>query len=104
MAVNYSHPTNRFQKIEWLVLWLIVFSFAAFSISAQTPNPTPPPNDDDEQIGQINVHTDLVTLTLTVTDQFGRYVSGLSKSAFTISDNNEEQELTFLATAMLRFR
>jgi Ca-activated chloride channel family protein len=38
-----------------------------------------------------------VTLTLTVTDPFGRYVSGLQKAAFTISDNGVEQDITFFS-------
>jgi hypothetical protein len=37
--------------------------------------------------------------TLTVTDLYGRYVSGLSKNAFTIFDNNQEQEITFFSDA-----
>jgi Ca-activated chloride channel family protein len=34
---------------------------------------------------------------LTVTDLYGRYVSGLDKDAFTIFDNGEEQEITFFS-------
>jgi Ca-activated chloride channel family protein len=41
----------------------------------------------------------LVTLTLTVTDLYGRFVSGLNKSAFTVFDNNQEQEITFFSDA-----
>ena len=39
-------------------------------------------------------HTDLITLTVTVTDTYGRYVSGLGKSAFAIFDNKQQQEIT----------
>jgi Ca-activated chloride channel homolog len=39
-------------------------------------------------------NTDLITLTVTVTDTYGRYVSGLGKSAFAVFDNKKEQEIT----------
>ena len=38
-----------------------------------------------------------MTLTLTVTDPYGRYVSGLGKNAFTINDNGIEQDITFFS-------
>jgi Ca-activated chloride channel family protein len=43
------------------------------------------------------VNTDLITLTVTVTDTYGRYVSGLSKKAFTILDEKQPQEITFFS-------
>lgn len=84
--------------LNWLGLLLCVFILTAFQSQAQTPTPTqtPPPKEDSDD-PPINVQTDLVTLTLTVTDQFGRYVSGLNKNAFTVVDNNQEQELTFFS-------
>jgi Ca-activated chloride channel homolog len=42
-------------------------------------------------------NTDLITLTVTVTDTYGRYVSGLSKSAFAVFDNKQQQEITFFS-------
>ncbi len=72
------------------------FLFSTLAAFAQTTQPTPPPTLEDER--PINVKTDLVTLTLTVNDIYGRYVSGLTKEAFTIFDNNEEQEITFFPT------
>ena len=47
----------------------------------------------------VKIKTDLVTLTLTVTDLYGRYVSGLKKEAFRICDEKEEQEITFFSDA-----
>lgn len=43
------------------------------------------------------VNTDLVTFTVTVTDNYGRYISGLSKNAFTVFDEKVEQEITFFS-------
>ncbi len=64
-----------------------------YSAQVAQPEPTPP----DEPDAPVRIKTDLVTLTLTVTDSFGRYVSGLTKSAFKVSDNNKDQEITFFS-------
>ncbi|MFN2412889.1 MAG: VWA domain-containing protein [Pyrinomonadaceae bacterium] len=77
-------------RIALLVSISIAFAVVA---SGQQASPTPP--DDDPQ--QVRVRTDLVSLTLTVTDLHGRYVSGLTKNAFTVIDNNQEQEITFFS-------
>ena len=61
---------------------------------AQQATPTPEPIDD---VNPLKVKTDLVTLTLTVTDVYGRYVSGLSKNAFSITDNGQPQDITFFS-------
>lgn len=64
-----------------------------------TQNPTsqnparPSRQMDDREI----VHSDLVTLNVTVTDTYGRYVSGLTKNAFTIFDEKTPQEITFFS-------
>lgn len=47
--------------------------------------------------GPVIVHTDLITLTVTVTDTYGRYVSGLSQKAFTIFDEKQPQEITYFS-------
>src|SRR6476620_5387802 len=64
-------------------------------VSAQQAEPTPPPENDPNS--PVRINTDLVTLTLTVTDVYGRYVMGLGKNAFTVMDNNQEQEITFFS-------
>jgi Ca-activated chloride channel family protein len=76
------------------LLVLLIFLCGSSASFAQTPTPTPPSSRDE-----IRIPTDLVTLTLTVTDIYGRYVSGLTKDAFTVFDNNEQQEITFFSDA-----
>jgi Ca-activated chloride channel homolog len=71
-----------------------MFLLTALTAFAQQPEPTPPEQDP---AGPVRIKTDLVTLTLTVTDLYGRYVSGLDKNSFTISDNNQEQEITYFS-------
>lgn len=75
-------------------LFVLLFSFSMFTYG-QSPSPTSTPDDDSDR--PVKVKTDLVTLTLTVTDLYGRYVSGLTKNTFTITDNNQEQEIQFFS-------
>lgn len=64
-----------------------------------TTTATPPatvrtsPDGDDVLFG----NTDLVTFTVTVTDPYNRYVSGLGKKHFTVYDDKDEQEIAFFS-------
>ena len=72
-----------------------------------TAKPTPPdtepsapgPQKSLSELGQgpIITQTDLITFTVTVTDTYGRYVSGLGKGAFTVLDEKKPQEITFFS-------
>jgi Ca-activated chloride channel family protein len=61
--------------------------------------PTPPPDQKaaPEVDGPVIVNTDLITFTVTVTDTYGRFVSGLNKNAFTVLDEKKPQEITFFS-------
>lgn len=83
--------TLPFRLLSVLTLCVLLFPIAARS---QDPSPTPPETDPSRP--EV-IKTDLVTLTLTVTDLYGRYVSGLTKNAFTVFDNNKEQEVTYFS-------
>ncbi|HTK38275.1 MAG TPA: VWA domain-containing protein, partial [Pyrinomonadaceae bacterium] len=108
MAVNLAVKKIRFfTSNRYLPTLLILFlCFAAVNAqepqtsptpapqpTAETPTPVPQPTKE----GPIKVKTDLVTLTLTVQDLYGRYVSGLTKKAFSVFDNNEPQDITFFS-------
>ncbi len=45
----------------------------------------------------IVVNTDLITLTVTVTDQYGRYVSGLTKKHFAVFDEKAPQNIEYFS-------
>jgi Ca-activated chloride channel family protein len=81
-----------------LVLVLLTLVVSA-SVFGQDATPTPTPEVVTQPDRPVKVKTDLVSLTLTVQDLYGRYVSGLTKKAFTIYDNDEEQEITFFSDA-----
>src|SRR5436190_3085274 len=85
--------TAHFQRFSILAAMLMAMIGHSF---AQTPTPSPTPVPDDVS-KPVAIRTDLVTLTLTVTDAYGRYVSGLTKNAFVITDNNKEQDVTYFS-------
>jgi Ca-activated chloride channel family protein len=67
-------------------------------LDAAKSQPTPPPNQQGREAGDVEVvNSDLINLTVTVTDNYGRYVSGLDKKAFKIFDDKEEQEITYFS-------
>ena len=84
-------------SVRLAILCLLSLLSAAGAFAQDpTPQPTETPEIDPKRI---DVKTDLITLTLTVTDLYGRYVSGLTKQAFTIQDDGKEQEITFFSDA-----
>lgn len=94
MAV--SEVQGRTKSLIRLFAALIALLFPVLAVSAQDAQPTPPIQGLEAK-PEITVETDLVTLTLTVTDYYGRYVSGLTKEAFTVYDDKKEQEITFFS-------
>ena len=50
---------------------------------------------------QVIVNTDLVTLTVSVADPDGRFVPGLNRADFTVTDNKIPQEIGFFSDADL---
>src|SRR5678815_24147 len=112
------HLTSRYAtKIApaplTLLLVALAFSFAANAqdpaqqkpspekptTETSVPVPTPPQKKLGSELDDRSIifHTDLITLTVTVTDTYGRYVSGLSKGAFSVFDNKQQQEITFFS-------
>lgn len=52
------------------------------------------PVDDSKTIIS---HTDLVTVTVTVTDMYGRFVTGLGKTAFSVFEEKAAQDILFFS-------
>jgi Ca-activated chloride channel family protein len=55
-----------------------------------------PGSEVDDKLPVIT-NTDLITLTVTVTDIYGRFVSGLNKNAFSVLDEKQPQEITYFS-------
>lgn len=96
MAFAISVVAGRRKASLGLSGLLLIFLTLSGNAFSQTPEPTATPTPEVDP-RSISVKTDLITLTLTVTDLYGRYVSGLTKNAFTVSDNGKEQEITFFS-------
>ena len=64
----------------------------------ENPKPKQTPTPQGREVGETEiVNTDLITLTVTVTDTYGRYVSGLDKKAFKVFEDKEEQEIEYFS-------
>ncbi len=94
MTLEGLGVSGRWHVFGRFTVMLVSVFVLALGTAAQEAEPTPPEDDPSQPV---KIKTDLVTLTLTVTDVYGRYVSGLSKEAFTITDQNKEQEITFFS-------
>jgi len=55
------------------------------------------PGGDVDETKPVITNTDLVSFTVTVTDIYGRFVSGLGKTAFSIFDDKSQQDITFFS-------
>jgi Ca-activated chloride channel family protein len=55
------------------------------------------PGGEADDKGPVITNTDLITFTVTVTDIYGRFVSGLGKNAFSIFDDKLEQNISFFS-------
>jgi hypothetical protein len=88
-----------FSRSGFFNLFVIALIFGALGcvdVIAQEPVPTPPKQGDSRN-NDVKIETDLVTLTLTVTDNYGRFVSGLEKDAFRVWDEKTKQNITFFS-------
>jgi Ca-activated chloride channel family protein len=95
----------RVAPFSCLAFALIALTLPALTTAQQkqgsaTPQPTPVPGRSSrlgQESEQVTINTDLITLTVTVTDSYGRYVSGLDQSAFTVLDDKVPQEIAFFS-------
>ena len=105
--MNSTRSTALRIALVTSIALLLIATFAQSYSTAQekktdadaTPKPTPPNKQDGTPVGDgpLIFNTDLVTLTVTVTDQYGRYVSGLQQGAFKVFEDKQEQEITFFS-------
>jgi Ca-activated chloride channel family protein len=55
------------------------------------------PGGDVDDKNPVITNTDLITFTVTVTDIYGRFVSGLGKNAFSIFEDKAPQDISFFS-------
>jgi Ca-activated chloride channel family protein len=92
--------------VSALITGFAALCFCVAPALAQNPDPLLQPRPEQKPIvsaptgGDDDVvfsNTDLVSFTVTVTDPYNRYVSGLTKKHFTVYDDKDEQEITFFS-------
>jgi Ca-activated chloride channel family protein len=108
---------RRFRAVQVALVSCLAFTFASLIalniVTAQEPKPaqkadapkqqpTPPPTispvPQGKEAGDVEVvNSDLINLTVTVTDNYGRYVSGLDKKAFKVFDDKDEQQIAYFS-------
>jgi Ca-activated chloride channel family protein len=99
LIANYSIATRAQEK----PLQKPTDEHASEPANSPTPPATEPTTGQQQKPpaelgnGPVITNTDLITFTVTVTDTYGRYVSGLGKSAFTVLDEKKPQEITFFS-------
>jgi Ca-activated chloride channel family protein len=90
------------------VLAFILLSCPIGIIAQEKPDPLiqPSPSASPQQTPRqpaiagnesVLVNTDLISFNVTVTDTYGRFVSGLSKKAFAVYDDKEAEDITFFS-------
>jgi Ca-activated chloride channel family protein len=65
--------------------------------SPKAPTKIQLPGAEADDKTPVITNTDLITFTVTVTDIYGRFVSGLGKNAFSIFEDKTQQEITFFS-------
>jgi Ca-activated chloride channel family protein len=111
LATRYSTRTALVSITLVVVIFALAFAAKSQEKAQEKPSPekpatntpTTPPSSQKQKLGteldgpSVLINTDLITLTVTVTDTYGRYVSGLNKNAFSIFDEKQPQEITFFS-------
>ena len=111
LPIRYSTRTALVSITFVVVILALAFSAKGQEKAQEKPSPekpasntpTPPSSSQKQKLGteldgpSVLINTDLITLTVTVTDTYGRYVSGLNKNAFSVFDEKQPQEITFFS-------
>jgi Ca-activated chloride channel family protein len=100
MRAQGWHVTNR---LRFLVVFLVLGlpQTMKAQVKAAKPAATTPTQATQQDLNQrddrVIINTDLISFNVTITDQYGRLVTGLEKSAFTVLDDKQPQEITFFS-------
>lgn len=68
---------------------------AAHRSGPQQPPPSPPPQGPQGQLPSFRAGVDIVSLTVTVTEPDGRYVTGLDAADFSVYEDGVKQDIQF---------
>ena len=100
MRVQGCHAAN---SLRFLVIFFVLGLLQ--TVRAQATDARPAGSNPSEATQQtrtpgddrVIINTDLISFNVTITDKYGRLVTGLPKSSFTLLDNKQPQEITFFS-------
>jgi Ca-activated chloride channel homolog len=97
MKRQFCDP-RQIQLLSALVLAACLSSASPISLAQQNVKATAFASPTVEQeTGRITMRTELVSLTVTVTDKRGHYVVGLDRGAFAVYEDDVRQEISFFS-------
>jgi hypothetical protein len=67
------------------------------------PQPSATPPEEPQDVETLKIDTDLVTVPLIAVDRSGMYITDLRKEEFTITEDNEPQEIAFFGKVAAPF-
>jgi Ca-activated chloride channel homolog len=90
---------RRRMHLSALVLAVLLFAALQPSLAQEKSKPASylPPTVEIEKDNRIAINTELVSLTISVTDKQGRSITGLDRSAFAIYEDDIRQEVNFFS-------
>jgi len=102
--MTYVKDSFRLALVLTILCLPLVGQAQQESQPALLPSPSPSPSASptpQHATGVANepilVNTDLISFNITVTDIYGRFVSGLKKDVFSVYDEKEQQEISFFS-------
>lgn len=97
---KFSYANISFVKPTiFVTVWLILLICLSTSFGQQSKTSKTDTTTSSKEVDErpIVVNTDLVNVVVTVIDDNGRYVTGLSKDSFTLYDDKVPQEIKFFS-------
>ena len=97
-----AHGCHAFvNSLRVLVIFFVLCLPHTMRAQSKAAEPSPTPQATQQNLNphddRVLINTDLISFNVTVMDQYGRFVTGLSQSAFNILDDKQEQEIIFFS-------
>ena len=88
-------------SFRFLIIVFVLCLSQTMRAQSKAANPSPSSQETRQDLNPGNdrvlINTDLISFNVTVMDQYGRFVTGLSQSAFTVFDDKQAQQITFFS-------
>ncbi len=88
---------RRITLLSALVLFLSAAPQTSLAQQKSKAGVIASPTTEKDNISRLTISTELVSLTVTVTDKQGRYMPGLDRGAFAVYEDDVRQEISFFS-------